>query len=100
MKCTVTWVEEARGRGKPTLREIPFTTENEYSQGQAYVTVRFHGKIAPFLLGPEREFTKYKLPSAPHLRSMSSWRLLESLAQLQKTSLLRSDYDELCDALD
>jgi plasmid replication initiation protein len=100
MKCTVTWIEEGRGRGKPTLKEIPFTTENEYSQGQGYVTVRFHGKIAPFLLGLEREFTRYKLSSAAHFRSMYSWRLMELLAQFQKTGLVRIDYDEFCDALD
>jgi plasmid replication initiation protein len=100
MKCTVTWVEEARGRGKPTIREIPFTTENEYSQGHGYVTVRFHGKIAPFLLGLESEFTKYRLASAAHFRSMYSWRLMELLAQFQKTGLVRIDFDEFCDALD
>lgn len=102
MKCTVTWVQEERDRGKltPKIREIPFTTENEYSERQGYVTVRFHGKIAPFLLGLEREFTKYKLSSAANLRSMYSWRLLEMLAQFQKTGLVRIEYDEFCDALD
>ena len=62
--------------------------------------MRFHGKIAPFLLGLEREFTKYKLSSAANLRSMYSWRLLEMLAQFQKTGLVRIEYDEFCDALD
>lgn len=99
MKCTITWQEERRGR-KPIIKEIPFTTENEYSQGQGYVTVRFHGKIAPFLLGLEREFTRYRLSSAARFRSMYSWRLMELLAQFQKTGLVRIDFDEFCSALD
>jgi plasmid replication initiation protein len=102
MKCTVSWVQQERERGRmvPKIIEIPFTTENEYSERRGYVTVRFHGKIAPFLLGLEREFTKYKLSSAANLRSMYSWRLLEVLAQFQKTGLVRIGYDEFCDALD
>jgi plasmid replication initiation protein len=102
MKCTVNMVKHERVRGKvvETPIEIPFTTENEYPKGQGHVIVRFHGKIAPYLLGLEREFTQYKLSSASHLRSMYSWRLLEVLAQFQKTGLVRIGYDEFCDALD
>lgn len=102
MKCTVMMTERKRERGKmvDVPIEIPFTTQNDYPPGEACVTVRFHGKIAPFLLGLEREFTKYKLSSGAHLRSMYSWRLLEVLAQFQKTGLVRIGYDEFCDALD
>lgn len=102
MKCTVMMTERKRERGKmiDVPIEIPFTTQNDYPPGEACVTVRFHGKIAPFLLGLEREFTKYKLSSGAQLRSMYSWRLLEVLAQFQKTGLVRIGYDEFCDALD
>jgi plasmid replication initiation protein len=102
MKCTVLMTERRRERGKliDVPIEIPFTTQNDYPPGQGHVAVRFHGKIAPYLLGLEREFTKYKLSSAANLRSMYSWRLLEMLAQFQKTGLVRIGYDEFCDALD
>jgi plasmid replication initiation protein len=102
MKCTVWMTERKRERGKliDVPIEIPFTTQNDYPPGQGVVTVRFHGKIAPYLLGLEREFTKYKLSSAANLRSMYSWRLMEMLAQFQKTGLVRIGYDEFCDALD
>jgi len=102
MKCTVPMTKRTRERGKwiETPIEIPFTTENAYPPGKGHVLVRFHGKIAPFLLGLEREFTKYKLSSAAHFRSMYSWRLMEMLAQFQKTGLVRIDYDQFCDALD
>jgi plasmid replication initiation protein len=94
--------ERKRERGKliDVPIEIPFTTQNDYPPGQGHVAVRFHGKIAPYLLGLEREFTKYKLSSAANLRSMYSWRLMEMLAQFQKTGLVRIGYDEFCDALD
>ena len=102
MKCTVNMVERKRERGKfiDVPIEIPFTTQNDYPPGQGHVVIRFHGKIAPYLLGLEREFTQYKLSSAAHLRSMYSWRLLELLAQFQKTGLVLIGYDEFCDALD
>jgi len=102
MKCTVMLSERKRERGKivEVPIEVPFTTQNDYPPGEACVTVRFHGKIAPFLLGLEREFTKYKLSSGAQLRSMYSWRLMEVLAQFQKTGLVRISYDEFCDALD
>jgi plasmid replication initiation protein len=102
MKCTVLMTEQKRERGRliDVPIEVPFTTQNDYPPGQAHVTVRFHGKIAPYLLGLEREFTQYKLSSAANLRSMYSWRLMELLAQFQKTGLVRIGYDEFCDALD
>jgi plasmid replication initiation protein len=101
MKCTVNMVERQRQRGKiiEVPIEIPFTTQNDYPPGQGHVVIRFHGKIAPYLLGLEREFTQYKLSSAARLRSMYSWRLLELLAQFQKTGLVLIGYDEFCDAL-
>lgn len=102
MKCTVHMIERKRERGKWIEEpiEVPFTNKNIYPQGKGHVVIRFSGEIAPFLLALEGAFTQYKLSSAAHLRSMYSWRLMEMLAQFQKTGLVRIGYDEFCDALD
>jgi plasmid replication initiation protein len=102
MKCTVHMIERTRERGKYVDQpiEVPFTNKNIYPKGQGHVLIRFSGEIAPFLLALEGAFTQYKLSSAAHLRSMYSWRLLDILAQFQKTGLVRIGYDEFCGALD
>src|SRR6516225_9932969 len=99
MKCTVNMIERTRERGKivETPIEVPFLNKNTYPKGEGHVIIRFSGEIAPFLLALEGAFTQYKLSSAAHLRSMYSWRLMELLAQFQKTTgLCLIGYDEFC----
>lgn len=103
MKCTINMIERTIQRGKVVEQpiEVPFTNKNIYPKGQGHVIIRFSGEIAPFLLALEGAFTQYKLSSAAHLRSMYSWRLLELLAQFQKTTgVCVIGYDDFCDALD
>ncbi|MCD9124019.1 replication initiation protein [Cupriavidus sp. UGS-1] len=90
-------VETRRG---PKLREYRWTSENQYHYGEGWVEIHFTGQVAPFLLGIEGEFTKYKLKHAADLRSVYSWRLLEMFAQYRNTGLVRIGFDDFCHAME
>lgn len=90
-------VETRRG---PKIREYRWTSENVYHHGEGWIEIHFTGQVAPFLLGIEGQFTKYKLKHAADLRSIYSWRLFEMFAQYRNTGLVRIDFDEFCHAME
>lgn len=90
-------VETRRGT---KVREIRWTSENVYHYGEGWVEINFTGQVAPFLLGLDGQFTKYKLKHAADLRSIYSWRLLEMFAQYRDTGLVRIDFEDFCHAME
>lgn len=90
-------VETRRGE---KVREIRWTSENVYHYGEGWVEIHFTGQVAPFLLGLDGQFTKYKLKHAADLRSIYSWRLLEMFAQYRDTGLVRIGFDDFCHAME
>lgn len=92
-----TVIETRRG---PKIEEYRWTDKNTYHHGEGWVEIHFTGHVAPFLLGLEDEFTKYKLKHASDLRSIYSWRLLEMFAQYRNTGLVRIDFDDFCHAME
>lgn len=90
-------VETKRG---PKMRDIRWTSENVYHYGEGYVEIHFTGQVAPYLLGLDGQFTKYKLKHAADLRSIYSWRLLEMFAQYRDTGLVRIDFEDFCHAME
>lgn len=101
-ECRVEWTEEVIERGKkvPKNRSVRWIYEKADTTTAGWVDLKFSPSIAPYLLGIEDEFTKYKLRHASDLRSMYSWRLLEIVAQFRDTGFVNIGYDEFCTAMD
>jgi plasmid replication initiation protein len=100
-ECRVEWdaEETERGKKKPVRKSVRWIYEKTDTTAAGWVEIKFSPSIAPYLLGIEKEFTKYKLKLAADLRSVYSWRLLEILAQYRKTGLVTIRYDEFCEAM-
>jgi plasmid replication initiation protein len=100
-ECKVEWDEEFIDRGKKTIkhRAVRWIYEKIDTTTAGWVDIKFSPSIAPYLLGIESEFTKYKLRHAADLRSMYSWRLLEIMAQYRDTGLVTITYDAFCVAM-
>jgi plasmid replication initiation protein len=102
-ECTVELDVVVVDRGKKTLvrkhtRWI-YERADTLAAAAGWVEITFSPTIAPYLLGLDREFTKYKLKHAADLRSMYSWRLLEMMAQYRKTGVMTIKYDDFCEAM-
>ncbi|WP_175896645.1 replication initiation protein [Burkholderia cepacia] len=100
-ECRVEWDEEVIERGKKTMkhRAVRWIYEKVDTTTSGWVDIKFSPSIAPYLLGIESEFTKYKLRHAADLRSIYSWRLLEIMAQYRDTGFVTIAYDEFCQAV-
>jgi plasmid replication initiation protein len=101
--CSVEWDTEVTERGKkmPVRKSVRWIYERaELTAVHGWVELKFSPTIAPYLLGLEKSFTKYKLKHAADLRSMYSWRLLEMMAQFRDTGLMVIAYDDFCTAMD
>ncbi|KVR13141.1 hypothetical protein BGV71_32170 [Burkholderia ubonensis] len=100
-ECRVEWDEEVVERGKKTIkhRVMRWIYEKVDTTTAGWVDIKFSPSIAPYLLGIENEFTKYKLRHAADLRSIYSWRLLEVMAQYRDTGFVTINYDEFCRAV-
>ncbi|WP_434717185.1 replication initiation protein (plasmid) [Paraburkholderia sp. A2RO-4L] len=100
--CEVVWYEEVMERGKKDTkrRSVRWIYEKVDTTTSGWVDLRFSPSIAPYLLGIESEFTKYKLKHAADLRSMYSWRLLELMAQYRDKGFVSIGYDDFCKAVD
>jgi plasmid replication initiation protein len=100
-ECRVEWDEEVIERGKKTMkrRVVRWIYEKVDTTTAGWVDIKFSPSIAPYLLGIENEFTKYKLRHAADLRSIYSWRLLELMAQYRDRGLVVIGYDDFCQAV-
>ncbi|MBR8029919.1 replication initiation protein [Burkholderia cenocepacia] len=100
-ECRVEWDEEVIERGKKTMkhRVARWIYEKVDTTTAGWVDLKFSPSIAPYLLGIESEFTKYKLRHAADLRSIYSWRLLEIMAQYRDKGFVSIGYDEFCQAM-
>jgi plasmid replication initiation protein len=100
-ECRVEWDAEVVERGKKTTvkKSARWIYEKADTTTAGWVEIKFSPSIAPYLLGIDEEFTKYKLRHAADLRSIYSWRLLEIMAQFRKTGLVKIGYDEFCAAM-
>jgi plasmid replication initiation protein len=100
-ECRIEWHEEVIERGKKTTkhRVVRWIYEKVDTSTAGWVDIKFSPSIAPYLLGIEKEFTKYKLRHAADLRSIYSWRLLEMMAQYRDTGVVSIAYDEFCRAM-
>lgn len=100
-ECEVVWYEEVieRGRKDTKRRAVRWIYEKCDTTTSGWVDLKFSPSIAPYLLGIEDEFTKYKLRHAADLRSMYSWRLLEIMAQYRDKGLVVITYDDFCEAM-
>lgn len=100
-ECRVEWNEEVLDRGKKTTkhRSVRWIYEKADTTTAGWVDLKFSPSIAPYLLGIEDAFTKYKLRHAADLRSMYSWRLLEIMAQFRDKGLVVVSYDDFCGAM-
>ncbi|MFL9903322.1 replication initiation protein [Paraburkholderia fungorum] len=100
-ECRVDWDEEVTERGKKSTkrRSVRWIYEKCDTTTAGWVDLKFSPSIAPYLLGIENEFTKYKLRHAADLRSMYSWRLLEIMAQYRDKGLVIITYDDFCQAV-
>lgn len=100
-ECSVEWdaVEIERGKKTAVRKKVRWIYEEAQTTTPGWVEIKFSPSIAPFLLGLEREFTKYKLRHAADLRSMYSWRLLEMMAQFRDKGLVVIKYDDFCEAM-
>jgi len=100
-ECSVEWEAEVIERGKKTKvrKSVRWIYEKVDTTTSGWIEIKFSPSIAPYLLGIENEFTKYKLRHAADLRSIYSWRLLEMMAQYRDTGLLVIRYDEFCEAM-
>jgi plasmid replication initiation protein len=100
-ECRVEWDVEVVDRGKKTIarKSARWIYEKVDTTTAGWVDIKFSPSIAPFLLGLEREFTKYKLRHAADLRSMYSWRMLEMMAQFRDKGLVVVKYDDFCEAM-
>lgn len=100
-ECRVEWDEEVFERGKKEMkhRSVRWIYEKVDTTTAGWVDIKFSPSIAPFLLGIEDEFTKYKLRHAADLRSIYSWRLLEMIAQYRDKGWVSIKYDDFCDAM-
>ncbi|HGO6081587.1 TPA: replication initiation protein [Burkholderia cenocepacia] len=100
-ECRVEWDEEVISRGKKETkrRSVRWIYEKADTTTAGWVDLKFSPSIAPYLLGIESEFTKYKLRHAADLRSIYSWRLLEIIAQYRDTGFVAIPYDEFCQAM-
>ena len=99
--CEVVWYEEVIERGKKDTkrRNVRWIYEKADTTTSGWVDLKFSPSIAPYLLGIESEFTKYKLKHAADLRSMYSWRLLEIMAQYRDKGFVSIGYDDFCQAV-
>ena len=100
-ECRVEWNEEVVERGKRTTkrRSVRWIYEKVDTTTAGWVDINFSPSIAPYLLGIEDEFTKYKLRHAADLRSMYSWKLLEIMAQFRDKGFVAIGYDQFCEAM-
>lgn len=100
-ECRVEWEEEVVERGKKTVkhRSVRWIYEKVDTTTAGWVDLKFSPSIAPYLLGIESEFTKYKLRHAADLRSIYSWRLLEIMAQYRDKGFVSIQYDDFCQAM-
>jgi plasmid replication initiation protein len=100
-ECRVEWDEDVLERGKRIVkrRSVRWIYEKVDTTTAGWVDLKFSPSIAPYLLGIENEFTKYKLRHAADLRSIYSWRLLEVIAQYRDTGFVTISYDEFCEAM-
>ncbi|WP_321874635.1 replication initiation protein [Burkholderia ubonensis] len=100
-ECKVEWDEEVTERGKKITkhRVVRWIYEKIDTTTAGWLDIKFSPSIAPYLLGIENEFTKYKLRHAADLRSIYSWRLLEILAQYRDTGFVTITYDDFCAAV-
>ncbi|MFJ1259034.1 replication initiation protein [Cupriavidus sp. CuC1] len=100
-ECRVEWDAEVMERGKKTTvkKAVRWIYEKTDTSTSGWVEIKFSPSIAPYLLGIDEEFTKYKLRHAADLRSIYSWRLLEVMAQFRKTGLVKINYDDFCAAM-
>ncbi|WP_232484070.1 replication initiation protein [Burkholderia gladioli] len=100
-ECRVEWDEDVISRGKKETkrRSVRWIYEKADTTTAGWVDLKFSPSIAPYLLGIESEFTKYKLRHAADLRSIYSWRLLEIIAQYRDTGVAAILYDEFCQAM-
>jgi len=99
--CRIEWDEEVVERGKKTVkhRVVRWIYEKVDTTTAGWVDIKFSPSIAPYLLGIESEFTKYKLKLAADLRSIYSWRLLEIIAQYRDKGFVSIGYDDFCQAV-
>ncbi|MBN3780497.1 replication initiation protein [Burkholderia sp. Ac-20345] len=99
--CRIEWDEEVSERGKKITkrRVVRWIYEKIDTTTAGWLDIKFSPSIAPYLLGIENEFTKYKLRHAADLRSIYSWRLLEILAQYRDTGFVTITYDDFCQAV-
>jgi plasmid replication initiation protein len=97
-ECRIEWDEEVVERGKKITkhRAVRWIYEKVDTTTAGWVDIKFSPSIAPYLLGIENEFTKYKLRHAADLRSIYSWRLLEIIAQYRDKGLVTIKYDDFC----
>lgn len=97
-ECKVEWDEEVIERGKKVIkhRVVRWIYEKVDTTTSGWVDIKFSPSIAPYLLGIESEFTKYKLRHAADLRCMYSWSLLEIMAQYRDTGFVVISYDDFC----
>jgi len=100
-ECRVEWDAEVTERGKKTTvrKAVRWIYEKADTTTAGWVEIKFSPSIAPYLLGIEDEFTRYKLRHAADLRSIYSWRLLEIMAQFRQSGLVMIGYDEFCEAM-
>ncbi|WP_176314802.1 replication initiation protein [Burkholderia vietnamiensis] len=100
-ECRVEWDVEIVERGKKTIarKSVRWIYEKADTSSSGWVDIKFSPSIAPYLLGIDAEFTKYKLRHAADLRSVYSWRLLEMMAQFRDKGLVAIRYDEFCEAM-
>lgn len=89
-----------RGKKLMVRRKVRWIYEEVDTLTPGWVELKFSPSIAPYLLGMEKEFTRYSLRNAADFRSMYSWRLFEMMAQYRDTGLLTIGYDEFCSAMD
>lgn len=100
-ECKVEWDEEVIERRQKTTKRhsVRWIYETVDTTTSGWVDLKFSPSIAPYLLGIESEFTKYKLKLAADLRSIYSWRLLEIIAQYRDTGFVSIGYDDFCQAV-
>ncbi|MBN3733182.1 replication initiation protein [Burkholderia sp. Tr-20390] len=100
-ECEVEWDDEKLERGKKVKvrRKVRWIYEEVDTLTPGWIELKFSPSIAPYLLGIEKEFTRYKLRHAADLRSMYSWRLLEMMAQYRDKGVVMINYDEFCEAM-